>query len=180
MKMPTSKFHNNEKPLFHSAKASHQELTLFLDFNKKDKLQGLYYTSEGGSAWFTELSALSKEVEGKTFSELQKEKLTSYQLPAEVLFDLPRFLLKSALEIYRGKSPALYKLKSQPEEDLICRCFGIYKGELLELLEQFPEYSSKELSNATKAGAGCSSCLSDFPVILGEAKARQAKRLLNS
>lgn len=175
--MPASKYYNNEKPLFHSSMASHGSLNLYLDFNKKDLLQGLYFTSESDSPWLTQLETMAKELEGKNFLELQTLKEIP---PVEGFFDLPHYLLHEALSTYRGKAPALYELKNQPENDLICRCFGIYKEELLEVLDTHPEYSRQELTNATKAGAGCTTCLSNFSEVLAEAKSRQAQKLLNN
>ena len=173
--MPSSSFYNNEKPLFHSSIASHSGLSLYLDFNKKDILQGLYYLSTEVGPWLEQLSVMAKELEGKSFEELHSSRGVS---AVDSFFDLPHFLLNEALCLYRGKVPSLYKLKGQPESELICRCFGIYQEELFEVLDEHPEYDKRELTNVTKAGAGCTTCLSDFPEVLAEAKARQAMKLL--
>ncbi len=177
MKMPTSKYYNNESPLFHSSSAEHSSIKIYLDFNKKDVLQGLYYTMPDNCHWAEELSKLAKSCESKTFSELQKN-LGESDSKAKTFFDVPNFLLKEALEVYRGKVPALNELKKTINDELVCRCFGIYKEELLEVLGENPEYKEKDLTNATKAGAGCSTCLVDFQEVFSEARVRQAKKLL--
>lgn len=179
MKMPTSKAYNNESPLFHSSKAEHAGVTLFLDFNKKDILQGLYYTLQEDSPWKESLSKLAVGLEGKAFSELHASAGSNLS-EGEHFFDLPLFLLKEALDSYRGKAPALHELKNEDANDLICRCFGIYKNELLSVLDENPDFKDKDLTNATKAGAGCTTCLSDFQELIAEGKARQAKKLLES
>lgn len=173
--MPISSLYNNEAPLFHSSSAEHLDIKLFLDFNKKDVLQGLYYTIPKDCGWGPQLSELAKACEKKSFSELQLEITPTCK---NSFFDLPNFLLKEALEIYRGKVPALNELKKSLDDELICRCFGIYKNELLEVLDGNPEYQEKDLTNATRAGAGCSTCLSDFQELFSEARVRQAKKLL--
>lgn len=171
MKMP---LFNQEKPLFHSAMATHDGYSLYLDFDKKDKLKGLYYEGDGTLLSFFE--SLAKASEGKNFQELSNLDLELEQPKA--FFNLPLYLLKRALDSYRGKAPALYKLKSEPEEELLCRCFGIYKEELLETLDKNPEFGKKELTNATMAGAGCTSCLVNFQEVFAEFKSRQAQKLL--
>lgn len=171
MKMP---LFNQEKPLFHSAMASHGGFKLYLDFDKKDRLKGLFYEGEG--ELLESFEHLAKAAEGKNFEELQGQKLDL--APAKGFFNLPLYLLKRSLDSYRGLVPALYELKNEPEEGLLCRCFGIYKEELLEKLEENPEFGKKELSNSTKAGAGCTSCLVNFQEIFAEFKSRQARKLL--
>ncbi|MBK22732.1 MAG: hypothetical protein CME70_01900 [Halobacteriovorax sp.] len=177
--MPITNLYNNESPLFHSSSAEHLNTRLFLDFNKQDVLQGLYYTIPKGSKWGLQLSELAKECEKKSFFELQRGVETS-NTNCDSFFDLPSFLLKEALEIYRGKVPALNELKKCVDDELICRCFGIYKNELLDVLDSNPEFKEKDLTNATRAGAGCSTCLGDFQELFSEARVRQAKKLLDS
>lgn len=176
--MPSSNFFHNEKPLFHSTKSTLEGITLFLDFNKKDILQGLYYVSENETSWMESLEVYAKELEGKSFEELQ----SNYQgfTPKELsFFDLPHFLLKEALEEYRGKAPALHHIKKESEEELICRCFGIYREEILDFLKENPDLKNSDITNATKAGAGCASCLDDFQELIAEARSRKAKELLD-
>ncbi len=165
---------NQEKPLFHSAMASHNGFKLYLDFDKRDRLKGLFY--EGQGALLESFEALAKASEGTNFQELQSLKFDLGTSPG--FFNLPLYLLKKSLETYRGKVPALYELKNEPESELLCRCFGIYKEELLETLDKNPEFGNKELTNATKAGAGCTSCLVNFQEVFAEFKSRQARALL--
>jgi bacterioferritin-associated ferredoxin len=171
MKMP---LFNQEKPLFHSAISSHDGFNLYLDFDKKDRLKGLFYQGEG--ALLESFESLAKAAEGKNFEELQSLKLDL--TPSNRFFNLPLYLLKRALDSYRGKAPALYELKNEPESELLCRCFGIYKEELLETLDKNPEFGRKELTNSTKAGAGCTTCLVSFQEVFAESKSRQARKLL--
>lgn len=165
---------NQEKPLFHSAMASHDGFSLYLDFDKRDRLKGLFYEGEG--ALLESFESLAKAAVGKNFEELQKLKLDL--IPSKLFFNLPLYLLKRSLDTYRGKPPALFELKNEPESELLCRCFGIYKNELLEKLDENPEFGKKELTNATKAGAGCTSCLVNFQEVFADFKSRQARKLL--
>lgn len=166
---------NQEKPLFHSAMASHDGYSLYLDFDKRDRLKGLFYEGEG--KLLNSFESLAKASEGKNFQELQSLQIELSE--PKSFFNIPLYLLKRALDSYRGKAPALFKLKNEPEEELICRCFGIYKEELLDSLEENPEFGKKELTNATKAGAGCTSCLVNFQEVFAEFKSRQARKLLD-
>lgn len=167
-----------EKPLFHSSEASYNDYSLYLDFSKKEVLQGLYFTCDGENNWKESFQELVVAIEGKTYHEIIHMNFRSRK--AESFFDLPLFLLKEALDNYRGKAPEHCLLKNQKSEELICRCFGVYREEILEFLDSEPEANASQISNATKAGAGCSTCLEDFSELMAEAKSRQAQKLLTT
>lgn len=63
-------------------------------------------------------------------------------------------LLRASLDVFRGKE-YLYE-ESSP---LICRCFGVREGDVLEFLKREEDTTLIKLSEQTKAGMGCRSCL---------------------
>lgn len=58
--------------------------------------------------------------------------------------------------------------KGCDEAELVCRCFGVYKQELIGLLTDAGanQYTAADLGAATRAGVGCGSCHYDLENLL--------------
>lgn len=72
----------------------------------------------------------------------------------DLVFSPSLELLRAALDIYRGRE-YLYEEASP----LICRCFGVRESDVLSFLKNEDEASLAKLSELTRAGMGCRTCL---------------------
>jgi NifU-like protein len=138
-------------------------------------------------------SILTEMIKGKTIEEALK--VTNKDI-AEALGGLPpekmhcsvmgREALDAAVANYRGLSVAH---EEADEGRLVCSCFGITEGKIRRVAEENQLRSAEDVTNYTKAGGACGSCLDDINDILedlwGEAKggkkeeAKPKKKLTN-
>ncbi|MFZ4714186.1 MAG: (2Fe-2S)-binding protein [Bacteriovoracaceae bacterium] len=172
---------NSGKPSFFQSKIEYSEknlkVTAFLDVNQKEKIEQFKYVYEGTPTFLPYLSALGEIVRGMSLeiartlsSEDFKsyfEKDTEYQnLEAEGATpwcNLAIVILSKLIEDYEGTFvTTTAHMKGQKEDDLLCRCFGIYQSELKNLLIENRHFEIQDLTAKTKAGAGCRSCIVDI------------------
>lgn len=73
------------------------------------------------------------------------------------LQNLSFLALAKLLDLYTGKDEHYWR--HQQKVDLICRCFGVEKKTLEQILENDKELSIKDLTSTTCAGGGCRRCL---------------------
>lgn len=137
---------------------------LFLKFDSKDVLQNITYTGPE-DLW---LESICQICEGKSLFELSQLSLNDWDKvfssdqvywdlkveKADQFFFTALELLKSALDIYRGRD-YLYK---EPEA-LICRCFGVRENDVLGYIRTTEDPTPEGLASATNAGMGCRSCV---------------------
>jgi len=53
-------------------------------------------------------------------------------------------------------------------DDLVCNCMGITRGEIIEAIKTKGLIMLEEVREETEAGTGCGSCLEDIESILKE------------
>lgn len=185
--MPTLKDHqnkplNNEKPYLFSTSVSYEESSennskanLYIDVNKKNKIENLHYTLEGFEKWKGYFSVLSQVVQDKTLAEAREiswndlsssleEELVLEETP---FFPLPMILLNRAIDKLKGEKYFI-DLMSQEEGGILCRCFGISTGRVLDVLRTNPYSKVKDITDETMASAGCTSCLEDLEELIAE------------
>lgn len=141
--------------------------TLYLKFDSKDILVKASYTG-AEDLWLGSLCLL---VPGKHLSELINLSLNFWdetfrhdqtywdmksEVSEQVIFPVLE-LLKATLDIYRGRD-YLYRETS----GLICRCFGITEKDVLDYIRTADDPTPEGLGQATKAGLGCRSCVSQI------------------
>ncbi len=137
---------------------------LQLRFDSKDILyQATYEGPE--NPWMSSLCFL---IENKTLNDLREFSLENwknyfkddqsfwdfYQEMGEYLVFWPQELLRTALDIYRGKN-YLY----QNSSPLVCRCFGVCEEDILEHLHKEETPTLETLGQSSNAGMGCRSCV---------------------
>jgi NifU-like protein involved in Fe-S cluster formation/bacterioferritin-associated ferredoxin len=181
--------HNRGKPTFFQSSVSFKskdlEVTLFLDVNSKEKIQSLQYLYEGNPLYLAYFSALSEIVKNMPlieaklvshddfknffkhddeFDSLENENQTPW-------LNLALVLLKNVIEDYEGSIHVPYfEMKMENYQHLICRCFGVYRNELVNLIRENDHFELKDLMIKTKAGAGCKSCQIDIDEIYFETR----------
>ena len=116
-------------------------------------------------------SALTEIIKGMTVEEA--EKVTNKDV-ANYLDGLPKEkmhcsvmgeeALEAALRNYRGLPP----LSKEEEGKLVCKCFGVTDKQLRKTIRENNLTTLEEVTNFTKAGGACGSCLDEIAQILEE------------
>lgn len=182
---------NHEEPHIYNmegeVKTKSSRIKIFLDINSKDQIKDFHYLLEGEKGWLPFLSALSVIVKGKNIEEayffssdtytqfFQQDHeyldfVSEFEIP---FFNLPLFLLKKTIKDYRGDIDATEAMaKNCKEENLICRCFGVYKEEIEKLIKTNSHFEIKDIVEKTYASAGCGNCEADVDDIYLEMRRR--------
>lgn len=147
-------------------------LTLKVDRDSNRILDAKFQTFGCGSA-IASSSMLTELIKGKTLDEALE---ISNQDIAAALGGLPpekmhcsvmgREALEAAVADYRGE-----QVTAEEDEDegrLICHCFGVTEGKIRKVVEENGLRTIEDVTNFTKAGGGCGSCLDDIEQILEE------------
>lgn len=160
--MKISKY--NERPLFSNANASYNpevgvSATIYLDI-EKEIIKDFSYEQKGLDNFVPSFSMLGEKIIGKNLSEIRELSF------GEELVNLPLKMLNQALTKFTGQTYR-FELLNEKIESLICRCFGVYKGQILEALKVgSPDLIS--ILDETGATGGCGSCLGDVKNIVRE------------
>jgi len=155
-------------------------LTFKLDADKK--ISEAKFQTFGCASAIASSSALTVMLIGKTVEEA--ERITNKDIIA-YLGDLPkqkvhcsvmgREALEAAIYNYRtGKT-----LNHELDGEVVCECFGVTDKELEREIRAHDLTTVEQVTEATKAGAGCGNCIPDVEKILakvtGEEKTKEEK-----
>ena len=163
-----------ERPMFSNAEIVYKDITVYLDIDKKDFISGMYFTANEDSFWKGYLSILCEVVEGVSITnarELGVEIFAAYLGASKEkapFVNIALLLLNSALDKYEGLMGGHQKLTNKIDDELICRCFGCYKGQIVEHCRNNSSADLNSVSQEFLAGAGCSSCQKDIKHIIDE------------
>ncbi len=79
--------------------------------------------------------------------------------------------LEAAIANYRGDTPSQDAME---EGELVCKCFGVTDTRIRRVIRENDLKTVEQVTNYTKAGGACTSCIMDIEDILGEElKARE-------
>lgn len=146
-------------------------LKLTLKIDKKDEkiLDAKFQTFGCGSA-IASSSALTEMIKGKTLYEA--EKITNQDI-AEYLGGLPqekmhcsvmgREALEAAIDKYRGREVVR---EEEEEGKIVCQCFGVTDKKIEKVIRENNLTTVEQVTNYTKAGGGCGSCIPKIEEIL--------------
>jgi len=143
------------------------KLTLKVD-KETEKIIDAKFQTFGCASAIASSSALTELIKGKTPDEALK--ITNKDL-ADYLGGLPeekmhcsvmgREALEAAIADYRGekKAPAT-------EENIVCKCFEVSEEKIRKAALENHLTTVEEITNYTKAGGGCGSCIPKIEEIL--------------
>lgn len=145
------------------------KLTLKID-KETEKIADAKFQTFGCASAIASSSALTELIKGKTLDESLK--ITNKDI-AEYLGGLPREkmhcsvlgreALEAAVANYRGEKP------SEVEEgEIVCQCFGITDQKINRVIKENNLRTAEDVTNFTKAGGGCGSCIPDIEKILSD------------
>jgi len=147
------------------------KLMLIVDPKTERIIDARFKTFGCGSA-IASSSMLTEMIKGKTIEEALS--ITNEDI-AEELGGLPpekmhcsvmgRDALEAAVANYRGEH---YLPHEDIEDRLVCHCFGVTEGKIRRVALENNLHTVEEITNYTKAGGGCGSCIPEIEHILSE------------
>lgn len=148
-------------------------LKLFLKINDQGVIEKASFQTFGCASAIASSSALTEIIKGKTVEEASK--ITNKDI-AEYLGGLPKEkmhcsvmgeeALEAAIRNYKGLPP----LSHDEEGKLICKCFGITDNQIIKAIRENNLQTIEEVTNFTKAGGACGTCLDAIGQILESEK----------
>lgn len=145
------------------------KLTLKID-KETNKITDAKFQTFGCASAIASSTALTEIVKGKTLDEALK--VTNNDI-ANFLGGLPREkmhcsvmgreALEAAIADYRGEKPPEVE-----EGKLVCECFGVSDEKIKRAIRENNIHTVEDVTNFTKAGGGCESCIPEIENILQE------------
>jgi NifU-like protein len=146
-------------------------LKLYLKINDAGVIEDARFQTFGCASAIASSSVLTELLKGKTIEEAKK--LTNKDI-AEFLGGLPKEkmhcsvmgqeALEAALADYLGEAAPQH----EPEGELVCKCFGVYDGQIRRAIRENGLKTVEEITDFTKAGGGCGDCQERLAAILAE------------
>ncbi|MEN8262344.1 MAG: Fe-S cluster assembly protein NifU [Nitrospirota bacterium] len=149
------------------------KLTLKID-KETNKIIDAKFQTFGCASAIASSTALTEIIKGKTLDEALE--VTNNDI-ADFLGGLPREkmhcsvmgreALEAAVADYRGETPPEIE-----EGKLVCECFGISDEKIRRAIRENNIHTVEDVTNFTKAGGGCGSCIPEIENILQEVGAK--------
>ena len=145
------------------------KLTLRID-KETNRIIDAKFRTFGCASAIASSTALTELIKGKTLDEALK---TSNKDIAKFLGGLPREkmhcsvmgqeALEAAVADYRGEKPPEVE-----EGEMVCQCFGVTDRKIRRVIKENNLHAVEDVTNFTKAGGGCGTCLPEIEKILKE------------
>ena len=145
------------------------KLTITVD-KETDIISNAKFKTFGCASAIASSTALTELIKGKSLDDALK--VTNNDI-AEYLGGLPREkmhcsvmgqeALEAAVANYRGEKPAEVE-----EGTIVCQCYGISDEKLRRVIKENSLHTVDDVTNFTKAGGGCGTCIPDIETILND------------
>jgi NifU-like protein len=156
-------------------------LTFFIKVDPQTrKITDARFKTFGCGSAIASASALTEMVIGKTIDDALK--ITNQDI-AEFLGGIPqekmhcsvmgREALEAAVANMRGekRGPDVHD-----EGAIVCHCFGITEQKIERVIRENNLRTAEQVTNYTKAGGGCGTCLPEIEAILARVRAEEASK----
>lgn len=148
-------------------------LKLFLKINDKGVIEKASFQTFGCASAIASSSALTEIIKGMTIEEASKitnKDIAAYLggLPKEKMHCsvMGEEALEAAIRNYKGLAP----LTHEEEGKLICKCFGVTDHQIIKAIRENNLQTVEEVTNFTKAGGACGTCIDAIAQILESEK----------
>ncbi len=151
------------------------KLTLRVE-KESERIIDAKFQTFGCASAIASSTALTQLIKGKTLDEALK--ITNKDI-AEYLGGLPREkmhcsvmgyeALEAAIADYRGE-----RLREVEEGEIVCECFGVTDRKIERVIRENGLHTVEDVTDFTKAGGGCGSCVPDIEKILKDVWAEKA------
>ncbi len=148
-------------------------LKLFLKINEKGVIEKASFQTFGCASAIASSSALTEIIKGMTIEEASKitnKDIAAYLggLPKEKMHCsvMGEEALEAAIRNYKGLAP----LTHEEEGKLICKCFGVTDNQIIKAIRENNLQTVEEVTNFTKAGGACGTCIDAIAQILESEK----------
>ncbi|MBM4136849.1 MAG: Fe-S cluster assembly protein NifU [Nitrospira sp.] len=144
-------------------------LKLFLKIDKEtNRILDAKFQTFGCASAIASSSALTDIIKGKTLDEaltVTNQDIADYLggLPKEKMHCsvMGREALEAAIANYRGEEKPV-----EAEEKIVCECFNVSEEKIRKVAIENHLTTVEEVTNYTKAGGGCGTCIPDIEAIL--------------
>jgi NifU-like protein len=154
------------------------KLSLRIDPETEIITDAKFQTFGCGSA-IASSTALTEMVIGKTVDEasrIKNQDIVDFLggLPAEKMHCsvMGQEALEAAIADFRGLK--VVQEEEDPDTAIVCHCFGVSNKKIEKAIIENGLRTVEEITNYTKAGGGCGTCIDEIEQILEETLARQA------
>jgi NifU-like protein len=155
-------------------------LKLSLKLDENERIVDARFKTFGCASAIASSSVLTEIVKGKTLEEAAR--ITNRDI-ADALGGLPEEkmhcsvmgmeALEAAIANYRGERPAEEPME---EGEIVCKCFGVTDTRLRRVIGENKLETVEQVTNYTKAGGACTSCIMDIEDILKEEMAARERK----
>jgi len=146
-------------------------LKLYIKVDDKGIITDAKFKTFGCGSAIASASALTEMLKGKTVEEAKKitnEQIANYLggLPREKMHCsvLGREALEAAIRNLKGEQEVVDDEKE--EGKIVCKCFGITDTKIRRIAKENNLHTVEDVTNFTKAGGACGSCIPQIEDIL--------------
>jgi len=147
-------------------------LKLYLKINKENIITDAKFETFGCGSAIASSAALTEMIKGKTVAEA--EKITNQDI-VDYLGGLPEEKMHCSVMGHEALTKAIAKWKGEKiselkdlEGEIVCQCFGVTENLIRNVIKENNLKTVEEVTNYTKAGGACGSCLPKIEDIIAE------------
>ena len=142
---------------------------------KKEKIIDAKFQTFGCASAIASASALTEMVIGHTLEEVKSitnDDIVKYLggLPTQKIHCsvMGKEVLEAAIDDYEIKAGIKVRSEEEIQKEIICKCFGISRGAIVETVKEHDVKSVEDLQKYIKAGTACGACKTKLSKIIEE------------